>query len=254
MVIIDSIEQKLEALAHLQMIDSELDRIRLVRGSLPEEVKDLEDELEGLNTRINNFNAEIDQAKSEIADHNENIRTQRESQKKYEQQLNNVKNSREFEALQKEIEMASLEILASERRIKIRQDAIRQIEEKAAEVKKNYEERLRDLNEKKSELDSIVAETEKEEQMLQFQSQTAASAIEPRLLNAYRKIRKNMRNGLAVVTMDRNACGGCFAVIPPQRQYEIRQRKKLIVCENCGRILVDQGIIEKVHGQENVQA
>jgi predicted nucleic acid-binding Zn-ribbon protein len=234
-------ESRLKALARLQQIDSQLDRLRQVRGGLPEEVRDLEDELEGLNTRITRLQEEIESSQSEISRRTVTIHENRDMIKKYDAQLMNVKNSREFEALNKEIELANLEILTAERKIKQFEEFIAEKEERVAEVKAVYDDRARDLDEKQKELNQIIAETEKEEKKLQKQSDTAAKELEPRLLASYQKIRQNMRNGLAVVAMDRGACGGCFAIIPPQRQYEVRQKKKLMVCENCGRILVDVG-------------
>ncbi len=233
-------EARLTALARLQLIDAQLDRLRQVRGGLPEEVRDLEDELEGLNTRISRMQEELDAAQAEITKRQTSIVESRDLIKKYDAQLMNVKNSREFEALNKEIELANLEILTAERKIKQFTEVITEKAERINEVKTTYDERSRDLDEKQKELNQIIAETEKEEKKLLKQSDAAAKDLEPRLLHSYQKIRQNMRNGLAVVGMDRGACGGCFAIIPPQRQYEVRQKKKLMVCENCGRILVDQ--------------
>lgn len=233
-------EARLTALARLQLIDAQLDRLRQVRGGLPEEVRDLEDELEGLNTRIARMQEELDAAQAEITKRQTSIVESRDLIKKYDAQLMNVKNSREFEALNKEIELANLEILTAERKIKQFTEVITEKAERINEVKTTYDERSRDLDEKQKELNQIIAETEKEEKKLLKQSDAAAKDLEPRLLHSYQKIRQNMRNGLAVVSMDRGACGGCFAIIPPQRQYEVRQKKKLMVCENCGRILVDQ--------------
>lgn len=244
-----SVEQRLQALANLQGIDSQLDRIRQVRGGLPEEVRDLEDELEGLGTRIARLQEEIDNANQEIKRRDTVIKESRDLIKKYDAQLMSVKNSREFDALNKEIELANLEILTSERKIGQFRDYIAERDEKVQEVRSFYDERARDLEEKQKELNTIIGETEAEETKLKQQSEKASKDIEPRLLLAYNKIRHNMRNGLAVVTMDRGACGGCFAIIPPQRQHEIRQRKRIIVCENCGRILVDQEFFAAVTGK-----
>lgn len=234
------VAQRLEALAILQQIDSELDRLRQIRGGLPEEVRDLEDELEGLHTRIERLEEENAEARSEINERKRVIDDSRAAIKRYEEQLMEVKNSREYEAINKEMELAGLEILTSERKIGQIEEMMAARQEKIDEVTTTYNERKADLEAKQQELDTIVAETEKEEQALLKQSENAKQGIEDRLLSAYEKIRFNMRNGLAVVTMDRGACGGCFAVIPPQRQHEIRARKRVIVCENCGRILVDE--------------
>jgi uncharacterized protein len=232
-------QEKLKALAQLQKIDTNLDRIRQIRGGLPEEVRDLEDELEGLQTRIDRLNEDIEKHQKEISDRNFTIKESREQIKKYDAQLMNVKNNREYEAVSKEIELANLEIMTAERKITQFDEAIVSLKENVAEVIKRHEERKSDLDEKQKELSQIIAETEEKENRLLAESEKAAAEIEERLLTAYRKIRSNMRNGLAVVTMDRSACGGCFAIIPPQRGYEVRQKRKIIVCENCGRILVD---------------
>ncbi|MBX3102607.1 MAG: hypothetical protein KF690_08870 [Bacteroidetes bacterium] len=235
-----TVEQRLSQLAALQKIDSQLDKLRQIRGGLPEEVQDLEDELEGLRTRIQRLEEEITGTRKEIANRQVIIEDSRELIKKYDKQLMDVKNNREYEALNKEIELANLEILTSERKIKIFSQEIEEKEAKLNEVQAKFDERKNDLDEKNKELEIIIEETRAEEEKLRAESAEASKDIEPRLLKAYAKIRSNMRNGLAVVTMDRGACGGCFAIIPPQRQAEIRQRKKLIVCENCGRILEDQ--------------
>jgi uncharacterized protein len=235
-----TVAHRLEALAQLQQIDSQLDRIRQIRGGLPEEVRDLEDELEGLKTRIDRLEEESETSKIEVMQRNRIIDDSRAAIRKYEVQLNEVKNSREFEAINKEIELANLEILTSERKIGQFQELIDARQQKIDEVSTQYEDRKKDLELKQKELQTIVAETEKEEKQLLSDSAKAQKTIDARVLKSYQKIRFNMRNGLAVVTMDRGACGGCFAVIPPQRQHEIRARKRLIVCENCGRILVDE--------------
>lgn len=235
-----TVTERLQALATLQRIDSQLDRLRQIRGGLPEEVRDLEDEIEGLRTRIERLQDEDAEAKQEILGRKRVIDDSNATIKKYETQLMEVKNSREYEAINKEIELARLEIMTSERKIAQFQELVDARAEKITEVTNLYQERTKDLEAKQQELDVIVSETEKEEKELLAQSAKAAKHIEERLLNAYQKIRYNMRNGLAVVMMDRGACGGCFAVIPPQRQHEIRASKRLIVCENCGRILVDE--------------
>jgi len=235
-----SVEERLQQLAELQKIDSQLDRLRMVRGGLPEEVRDLEDELDGLRLRVESLEAEVAEAEQEITNRNTLIQESRDAISKYERQMDDVKNNREYEALNKEIELAKLEIMTAERRIK-QQNAI--VEEKTAvrdEVQERFEERTVDLEAKRQELKEIVAETEAEEKLLLAKSDKQAENIDLRLLTAYRKIRNNMRNGLAVVYPDRGACGGCFAIIPPQRLHDIRQRKKIIVCENCGRIIADR--------------
>lgn len=232
--------QRLYALAHLQQIDSRLDRIRQVRGGLPEEVRDLEDELEGLRTRLERLSVEIEGAESEIARRDVTIEESNDLIKRYGEQIMQVQNSREYEALQKEIELAQLEILTCQRRIKLHNEFIAEKQRKIDEIRAVFDERTNDLKEKNAELSQIYEETRIEEENLMRQSDEAGGKLEERLRKAYTRIRKNMRNGLSVVTMDRGACGGCFAIIPPQRQYEIRQKKKIIICENCGRILVDE--------------
>lgn len=241
----EKIEEKLGALARLQAIDSKLDEIHRLRGSLPEEVSDLEDDIEGLETRKEKIESEIDALRKEIAKRNNNIKEYSEQIKKYETQQNNVKNSREFEALSKEIEYAQLEILTSEKKNKQFADQIALKEVTLQETIQSVEERKSDLVEKKKELENIVAETEKEEKQLEKLSKEASKKVEERIFNSYKRIRSNMRNGLAVVSTDRDACGGCFAIIPPQVHFELRQKKKLIVCENCGRILVDRSFFEE---------
>ncbi|MBN2480576.1 MAG: hypothetical protein JXB19_02455 [Bacteroidales bacterium] len=238
-----TIEEKLRALYKLQIINSEIDKIRTLRGELPLEVQDLEDDIAGLETRVEKFQEEIKSIESAIAGKKNDITNSRNLIKKYEEQQNNVRNNREFDSLSKEIEYQTLEIELSEKRIR---EFTAQSTEKNAlieESKKQLEERMNDLKEKKSELEEITADTQKEEEQLLKKRQEYEQIIEERLLAAYKKIRKNARNGLAVVTVQRDACGGCFNQIPPQRQLDIRSRKKIIVCEYCGRILVDNDIV-----------
>ncbi len=245
------VHQRLQALTDLQKIHSRIDRIVQIRGGLPEEVRDLEDELEGLQTRIERLTAENDQARRDIADCNVVISVSKDNIVKFNAQLDNVRNSREHEAVTKEIEVAELEIMAAERKIRKFSEAIHEREAKILEVERIYRERQHDLDEKRLELNQIMEETAIEEAQLHAAAQEAESKIEPRLLYAYRRIRKNMRNGLAVVTMyNKGACGGCFAIIPPQRQFEVRQRRQIIVCENCGRILVDESYFAVPQTQE----
>ncbi len=241
-----SVAEKLQALVKLQKIDSRLDAIRKLRGSLPEEVSDLEDDLEGLRTRVSRFEEQIEEFRKEIANRNITIKEQKDMLKRFEDQQMNVKNNREFEAISKEIELANLEILTCEKKIKQFNVQIEEKKADLAEVQRKYEERSKDLQDKRNELEVIVAETEKEEIEYIKQAQEAMTHIDDRLCKAYMRIRRNMRNGLAVVTTDRSACGGCFAIIPPQRHYEIRQHKKIIVCENCGRILADNVLFDEV--------
>ncbi|MDD5571139.1 MAG: C4-type zinc ribbon domain-containing protein [Bacteroidales bacterium] len=234
-----SIEGKLKALYKLQQIDSKVDKIRTVRGELPLEVQDLEDEVEGLETRVQNYTDEANALLASITEKKSFITECKALIKKYETQLKNVRNNREYDSLTKEIEYQNLEIQLAEKRIKENKANIEAKNEVIEKSNKIIRERKSDLKVKKAELDDIITETEKEEHVLLSESKSNERIIEEMLLNAYKRIRKNARNGLAVVTVERDACGGCFNKIPPQRQLEIRQRKKIIVCEYCGRVLVD---------------
>jgi len=239
-----SVEQKLLALYQLQQIDSQIDKIRVIRGELPMEVSDLEDEVLGLQTRINNYIEEARVLQENITNKKQGIKDATALIKKYNSQQGNVKNNREFESLNKETEFQHLEIQLSEKRIR---EFTSEYNAKLLIIeasKQTLEERISDLRNKKGELDNIVEETQKEEENLAKNSVLAGSIIEERLLTAYHRIRTNARNGLAVVTIARDACGGCFNKIPPQRQLDIRQRKKVIVCEHCGRVLVDTHLLE----------
>jgi predicted nucleic acid-binding Zn-ribbon protein len=240
------IKQKLRALARLQALDSKLDEIHRLRGSLPEEVADLEDDVEGLETRKGRIDAEIERLNSEISQKKTKIEDFTAQIKKYEDQQMNVKNNREFEALAKEIEFSNLEILTSEKKIRQFQDQIEAKNDLLEETTLKIQEKMLELDEKKEELDVIVKETKKEEKRMKDLTEKAAEEVEARILNGYRKIRNNMRNGLAVVATDRDACGGCFSVIPPQVSIELKQQSRLIHCENCGRILIDQAIVDEV--------
>lgn len=241
-----SVEQKLIALYHLQQIDSQIDKIKIVRGELPLEVEDLEDEIAGLETRISNFEADKEKEEQFIVDRKNAIKESETLIKRYKDQQNNVRNNREYDSLTKEIEFQTLEIQLAEKKIKEAQFKIEHLENEIASAKEILEIRNQDLDAKKSELQDIVAETEKEENDLTIRSKENATLIEDRLLLAYKRIRKNMRNGLAVVQIERDACGGCYNKIPPQHQMDIKLHKKVIVCEYCGRILVDDNIVEAV--------
>jgi predicted nucleic acid-binding Zn-ribbon protein len=235
-----TVEQKLKALYDLQTIHTKIDRIRQVRGELPMEVSDLEDEVAGLETRIDKIKSELDDLEDAIVTRKNLIKEAQANIKKYETQLNDVKNNREYDAISKEIEIQGLDIQVSEKKIKEYGFEITtktQIYEKAVS---DLEGRQNDLDAKKAELDTITAETQKDEQELTTQAEKAKDGIEERLLIAYTRLRQNAKNGLAVVTIQRDSCSGCFNQIPPQRQSDIRQRKKIIVCEHCGRILVDE--------------
>jgi len=238
-----TIEKKLIALYSLQQIDSQVDKIRIIRGELPLEVQDLEDEIAGLETRIDNYIQETVSMEKSIIEKKNLIKDSLALIKKYEDQQMNVRNNREYDSLTKEIEFQNLEIQLSEKRIKEFQAGLEAKKEEIEQFQKVLQDRQNDLGIKKSELDDIVAETEKEEVELIRRSDENRTYIEDRLLTAYTRIRKNARNGLAVVQIERDACGGCFNKIPPQHQLDIRMHKKIIVCEYCGRILVDEGIV-----------
>lgn len=234
-----SIEQKLIALYGLQQIDSQIDKIKIIRGELPLEVQDLEDEIAGLETRIENFNLEVTEATDTIAEKKNAIKTSEAAIKRYVEQQNNVRNNREYDSLTKEIEFQNLEIQLSEKKIKEATAKIELLNEEIKNATEHLEERNFDLTAKKNELSDIVKETEKDEKEMMRRSKENEKFIEDRLLTAYKRIRQNALNGLAVVQIERDACGGCFNKIPPQHQMDIRMHKKIIVCEYCGRILVD---------------
>lgn len=240
-----TVEEKLRSLFKLQLVDTQIDKIRIVRGELPLEVQDLEDELAGLQTRISNLEEEVGQLDQSIKDKKNAITEAINLIKKYEAQQGNVRNNREFDSINKEIEYQSLDMQLSEKRIKEFKAAIDAKNDLIEQSKKILSERSNDLEHKKAELADIVAETEKDEQLLIEQSNIAAAKIEERLYTAYKRVRSNAINGLAVVAIQRDACGGCFNKIPPQRQMDIRLRKKIIVCEYCGRILVDPEIADE---------
>jgi predicted nucleic acid-binding Zn-ribbon protein len=239
-----TIEKKLIALYSLQQIDSQVDKIRIIRGELPLEVQDLEDEIAGLETRIENYLQENSALEKSITEKKFSIKDSQALIKKYEEQQMNVRNNREYDSLTKEIEIQSLEIQLSEKRIREFQLALEAKTEEIDRFQSILTDRKNDLEIKKNELDDIVAETEKEENDLIRNSEINRKFIEERLITAYTRIRKNARNGLAVVQIERDACGGCFNKIPPQHQLDIRMHKKIIVCEYCGRILVDDGIVD----------
>ncbi len=239
-----SVEQKLRALYSLQQIDSQIDKIKIVRGELPLEVEDLEDEIAGLETRVDNFKQDVDNLKSAIKEKEDLIKSCQNMIKKYEEQQMNVRNNREFDSLNKEIEFQKLEMQLAEKIIKESKFKIEKLEGDVEEATVRLNDKKADLDAKKSELDEIVKETEKDEQALIDKSIKNQKLIEERLLTAYKRIRENARNGLAVVQIERDACGGCFNKIPPQHQLDIKMHKKIIVCEYCGRILVDPEIAE----------
>ncbi len=240
-----TVEDKLRALYDLQLIDSRIDEIKNTRGELPLEVQDLEDEIEGLNTRLTNFNNDIENLETSIKNRKQGIEEANAAVKKYTTQQKNVRNNREFDSLSKEIEYQELEVQLAEKHIKEFSAKIEQKQEiiKAAEEK--LKERKEHLKHKKEELDAIMAETEKEEKLLHKKSKEYSKLIDERLLAAYKRIRAKVRNGLAVVPIKRGASGGSFFTIPPQKQMEIANRKKITTDEHSGRILVDAQLAEE---------
>ncbi len=234
-----TVEQKLKTLFQLQTMLSKIDEIKTLRGELPLEVQDLEDEIAGLNTRVERLKGEVKELKTAIAGKKVEIETAKVSIAKYKEQQENVRNNREYDFLSKEIEFQTLEMELCEKRIK---EFSGQELAKSSELEENtkiIEERQQDLEVKKNELNEIVSETRQEEEKLRDKAKELETKIEPRLLQSFKRIRKNSRNGLGIVYVQRDACGGCFNKIPPQRQLDIRSRKKIIVCEYCGRIMID---------------
>ena len=234
-----SIEDKLKNLYQLQTMLSEIDKIKTLRGELPLEVQDLEDEIEGLTTRIEKIQAEIANMQDEMARRRVAIQDNNTNIERYNSQLSNVRNNREYENLTKEIEYLQLDNQLNEKKLREATAAIESKQEDIRRCSDTVTERRTDLDIKKSELDEIISETRAEEEKLREKSKNLELTIEPRLLSAFKRIRKNSRNGLGVVYVQRDACGGCFNKIPPQRQLDIRMRKKIIVCEYCGRIMID---------------
>lgn len=234
-----SVEEKLKALYQLQTTLSGIDEKRALRGELPLEVQDLEDEIAGLNTRMEKIKTDIDEFKKAVAQKKTDITSAEASVERYKKQLDEVKNNREYDTLTKEIEFQSLEIELCNKKIK---EALLKVEEKNADLAKADElikDRTAALKEKKEELDEIMQETRDEEEKLKNKASELEVTIEPRLLSSFKRIRKNSRNGLGIVYVQRDACGGCFNKIPPQRQLDIKMHKKIIVCEYCGRIMID---------------
>ena len=237
-----SVEDKLRSLYKLQKVDTKIDDIQILKGELPMEVKDLEDELAGLKTRIGKIEEELKEMENNIGTRKNTIKESESLIKKYQKQQNNVKNNREYDALSKEIELQKLDIQLGEKRIKEATEEMNQKGEYLEASKKTIKDKEKNLKQKKEELERIIEETDAEEKALQRKSKEQQSKIEDRLLQAYHRIRNSYKNGLAVVTVQRDACGGCYNAIPPQTQVEIRQHKKIIVCEHCGRILVDEAL------------
>ncbi len=234
-----SVEEKLSALYSLQTILSEIDKIKTLRGELPLEVQDLEDEVAGLQTRIQNFQLDLKDLEAAIGQQKIKIKDANDLVAKYKEQLENVRNNREFDSLTKEVEFQGLEVELAEKRIREFTAESKQLNDEIQKSKNQLEERKSDLVSKKGELDEIISETRIQEDQLREKAKDIEAAIEPRLLTAFKRIRKSAHNGLAVVYIQRDACGGCFNKIPPQRQLDIKLRKKIIVCEHCGRIMID---------------
>ena len=232
-----SMQEKIMALYDLQKIDSKIDEINKIKGVLPTEVQDLEDEVAGLQTRIDNIKSGIDELNLQVKQSKEDTEQAKIQIAKYNEQQKNVRNNREFDAISKEIEYQELQIQLNDKHIKEYTAEIKVKKKQTEDAAAVLEERKIDLEAKRSELESIDMETADEMARLREEETRARAKIDERLLSAYSRIRSNVRNGLAVVTVKRDACGGCFNRIPPQRQFEIRQNKKIIVCEYCGRIL-----------------
>lgn len=251
-----TIAEKLKNLYELQLIDSELDEIEILKGELPKEVEDLEDRIAGLETRVERTQNTIDGLEKEINKHEGNIQTAKTLIERYEAQMDNVKNNREYEALMKEQEMQRLEIQLSEKKIKEAKYKIETKKEAFDEVVNYLKRHQTELEKKNEELKEVVKDTDKKEKQLKKKSDSARKKVEDRLLKAYDKIRSTYRNGLAVVTVERESCGGCYNMVPPQTQLEIGLRKKIIACEHCGRILVDDHILhdEEVPAEKEEKA
>lgn len=247
-----TVESRLKSLYELQTILSQIDRIKTVRGELPLEVRDLEDQIEGLNTRINNYRQEIEELRKKTVSEKEKINEAQSKIATYKSQLDNVRNNREFDLLSKEIEFQSLEIELCEKHIN---EYGRVIDAKTSDIattEANLSDQQHILTEKRAELEEIVSETKQDEEHLREQAKSLEPLVDARTLAAFKRIRKNARNGLGIVYIQRNACGGCFNRIPPQKQMEIKMHKKIIVCEYCGRIMIDPELAGV--DQENVNA
>ncbi len=242
-----TVAQKLEAIHNLQNIDSRLDAIFKIRGALPEEVQDLEDEIAGYQTRLEKFKNDIGSLEEEIKKHKEAIKESEKLIKKYQDQQMNVRNNREYDAITKELELQDLEIQVSKKKIGEAEARIEGKKKDLEDLDEILKDRKKDLDTKNDELKTIVEESEAEENKLKSEREKATKKIEDRILKSYDKIRKNAKNGLAVVLVKRGACGGCFNIVPPQRQADIREQKKIIVCEHCGRILA--GVADEIEDE-----
>lgn len=238
-----TVEEKLTTLYSLQHKLSEIDNIKTLRGELPLEVADLEDEIIGLDTRIKKYEAELKESDTAVSSQKQKTKESSLKIEKYKEQLDNVRNNREFDHLSKEIEFETLEIELAEKRIREFTQESKNLAEQIEKSKTHLHDRSGDLAQKKEELDSIVSETRQQEEQLREEVKTIETEVEPRLLTAFKRIRKSARNGLAVVCIERGACGGCFNKIPPQKQMDIKIGKKIIVCEYCGRIMIDPDLV-----------
>lgn len=241
-----TVAEKLKNMFELQLIDSQIDEIQILKGELPIEVSDLEDDIAGLETRIKRLENQVNDLEDEVSKHMANINEANTLIERYEKQMDNVKNNREYDALTKEIEMQRLEIQLSNKKIKGTREEVMKKDETLKATQDRLASKQADLKTKKVELEQIIEKTDKDEKKLSALSGAAREKVEDRLIRAYDKIRTSYRNGLAVVTVERDACGGCFNQIPPQMQLEIAQRKKIIACEHCGRILVDDSLVDEI--------
>lgn len=241
-----TVEEKLRQLYQLQLIDSQIDEIQIMKGELPMEVSDLEDEIAGLQTRIDRLQSAVTGMEGDLLKFHAQIKESEMLIQRYQVQLDNVKNNREFEALTKELEMQRLEIQLVEKKIRTGEIELDNKRDTLKATEDRIEKKKKELDAKKVELNQIIEKTDKEEKTLRTQSAAAREHVEDRLIRAYDKVRTSYRNGLAVVTVERNSCGGCFNKIPPQLQLEIAQHRKVIACEHCGRILVDNFILGSV--------
>jgi predicted nucleic acid-binding Zn-ribbon protein len=237
------VEEKLKSLYKLQSYLSEIDRIKTLRGELPLEVADLDDDIAGLGTRISNYEGDLKQVEENANKQKGKIETSKMKVERYTQQLDNVRNSKEYDHLSKEIEFETLEMELAEKHIREYAEKVKDIKEKIAASNEQLHEKKTDLEHKKKELDDIVSETKSQEEKLREKAKKTETTIEARLLSAFKRIRKNARNGLGVVPIQRGACGGCFNKIPPQKQMDIKLGKKIIVCEYCGRIMIDSDMV-----------
>lgn len=248
-----SIEDRLKALYELQVVSSEIDRIRTLRGELPLEVQELEDQIEGRNTRLQKIDGEIKKLKGYIEQSRERIRIAQNMTQKYQEQLNSVRNDREYDALNKELENQSLDIQLFEKNIREDQERIQELKDSTDAIVAEIDELKEEYNIKSTELDEIISETRQEEEKLRMTAKELEEVIEPRVLKAFKRTRKSSHNGLAVASIDRGACMGCFNKIPPQRVLDVNARKKVIACEYCGRVLVDNELAQEVESKLDIK-